>query len=173
MGRMNQLVEGETKGTVLQYDLEYHKSDNSQDMAMVVGKHPEADLSRENSPVVGGRGTPSSGGGAKRGGTRRGRRGTLPRGRGACSGAVSRISRGWEIIWYQSTSHGLVCSFNLCSSPRLFFILKACPVTIASTAAPNKDHHQSTIIADSTSFHKPAAAATSLQAAASSPFLPP
>lgn len=35
--------------------------------------------------------------------------------------------------------------FNLCSSARFFFSLKACPATIAGIAAPNRDHHTSTI----------------------------
>ncbi|KAA8550519.1 hypothetical protein F0562_002203 [Nyssa sinensis] len=49
-------------------------------------------------PVVGGRWIPSSVGGAKRGRLGVGRRGTPPRGTGAESGAVSGISKDWEII---------------------------------------------------------------------------
>ncbi|KAA8545258.1 hypothetical protein F0562_020042 [Nyssa sinensis] len=49
MRRTYQSVQGVTKGTVLQYDPEYHKSDSSQDMAVVVGDHPEADLGLEKS----------------------------------------------------------------------------------------------------------------------------
>ncbi|KAA8546390.1 hypothetical protein F0562_002871 [Nyssa sinensis] len=47
MGRTYQSVQGKTKGTVSQYDPEYHKFDSSQDMAVVVGDHPEANSSLE------------------------------------------------------------------------------------------------------------------------------
>lgn len=39
---------------------------------------------------------------------------------------------------------------KLCSSARLLFILRACPATTAGMAAPNSDHHISTITAEST-----------------------
>ncbi|KAA8534216.1 hypothetical protein F0562_031591 [Nyssa sinensis] len=45
--RTNHSVQGETKGTVLQYDPEYHKSDSSQDMVVVVVDHREADACLE------------------------------------------------------------------------------------------------------------------------------
>jgi hypothetical protein len=35
--------------------------------------------------------------------------------------------------------------FSLCSSACFFFVLKACPARIAGIAAPNRDHHTSTI----------------------------
>ncbi|KAK7856297.1 hypothetical protein CFP56_024437 [Quercus suber] len=35
--------------------------------------------------------------------------------------------------------------FSLCSSAFFFFILKACPAITAGIAAPNRDHHTSTI----------------------------
>ncbi|KAA8519545.1 hypothetical protein F0562_013831 [Nyssa sinensis] len=41
MRTTSHLVQGEMKGTVLQYDPEYHKSDSSQDMSVVVVDHPE------------------------------------------------------------------------------------------------------------------------------------